>query len=509
MYFLGYDIGSSSIKAALVDASNLATVEVVHYPETEMDIIARQSGWAEQQPEVWWGNLIHATNKLFDKSKINKQEVVSIGISYQMHGLILLDKEQHVLRPAIIWCDSRAVGIGNQAFDDLGSEYCLRNLLNSPGNFTASKLKWVKDHEPELYEQIDSVLLPGDFINFKLTGELNTTVSGLSEGVFWDFKNNEISKSLMDFYGFDCSLIPNIVETIGLQGQLSAQAAEQLGLKKGTPVGYRAGDQPNNALSLNVLKPGEIAATGGTSGVVFGVTDELIYDNESRVNGFAHVNHRALDPRVGILLCINGAGIQYSWMRQMLAGSETSYNDLERMISSVPINSDGLMVFPFGNGAERMFQNQDIGSRVTHLNLNRHGKGHMFRASLEGIAFSFIYGIEILKEIGMDVSKIKVGNDNLFQSNVFAKTISSVLGCEIEMLNATGAVGAAKAGAVGAGIFQKIEEAVGAQTVVHTYAPSADASQHIAGYGTWKSELQNVLNSKREKVYSHEYHYRG
>lgn len=509
MYFLGYDIGSSSIKAALIDSSTMETIDIVNYPETEMDIIARHSGWAEQQPEVWWENIIYATNRLFEKTGLDRKKVLSIGISYQMHGLVLLNNDQHVLRPAIIWCDSRAVGIGEQAFEELEGRYCLKHLLNSPGNFTASKLKWVKDHEPDIYQQIHKILLPGDFINFKLTGELNTTISGLSEGVFWDFEAHRISDRLMHFYGFDDQLIPEIVDTFSVQGKLSSKAAEQLGLAKGTIVGYRAGDQPNNALSLNVFQPGEIAATGGTSGVVYGISDELIYDEQSRVNGFAHVNHTKEDPRIGILLCINGAGIQYSWMRQMLAGDQTSYFDLERLISSVPVNSDGLMVFPFGNGAERMFQNQDIGSRMLNVNLNRHGKGHMFRAALEGIAFSFIYGMEILKEMGMNIDRIKVGNDNLFQSNVFSKTISSVLGCEVEMLEATGAVGAAKAGAVGAGYFKYIQEAIGRQKVVHTYSPGSESDLHISGYGRWKAELQKVLNSKRENIYSHEYHYRG
>lgn len=509
MYYLGYDIGSSSIKAALVDASTMETLEVIHYPDTEMDIIARHAGWAEQQPEVWWDNLIHATNRLFTKTGFDKKKVLSIGISYQMHGLVLLNKERHVLRPAIIWCDSRAVKIGEQAFEELGTDYCLGHLLNSPGNFTASKLKWVKDHEFDVFQQLDKILLPGDFINFKLTGELNTTMSGLSEAVLWDFKKHGVSDDLLKFYGFDNELIPDIVETFSVQGKLSVKAADELGFAVGTPVGYRAGDQPNNALSLNVFEPGEIAATGGTSGVVYGISDELIYDEQSRVNGFAHVNHQKEDPRIGVLLCINGAGIQYSWMRQMLTGEQTSYFDLERMISSVPTNSDGLMVFPFGNGAERMFENQDIGSRMLNVNLNRHGKGHMFRAALEGIAFSFIYGVEILKEMGMAVERIKVGNDNLFQSTVFSQTIASVLDCEIEMIEATGAVGAAKGGAVGAGFLPNIAESMGLQKSIHSYMPTTDAGLHIAGYSRWKSELQKVLNSKKENVYSHEYHYRG
>lgn len=494
MYLLGYDIGSSSVKAALVDAQTLKTVGSVHYPEKEMDIIARQTGWAEQQPEVWWENLIAATHKLFARFPIDPQTVQSIGISYQMHGLVLLDKDQHVLRPSIIWCDSRAVGIGNKAFENLGEEFCLLHLLNSPGNFTASKLKWVKDHEPELYDQIDKILLPGDYINMKLTGEVNTTVPALSEGVFWDFRQNRISTDLMAYFGFSHNLIPDVVDTFSLHGQLTSASARSLGLKKGTPVSYRAGDQPNNALSLGVLNPGEVAATGGTSGVVYGVGDQPLYDTQSRINGFAHVNHTAGNPRIGMLLCINGAGIQYSWMKKMLASEGTSYHNIEPMLSSVPVNSDGLCILPFGNGAERMLNNRDIGSRVLNLNFNRHTKAHMYRASLEGIAYSFVYGIEIMKEVGIQINTIRVGNDNLFQSETFSTTVASLLKCQIEMLKTTGAIGAGKASAVGAQQVNSLEEVLGQPELIRTYTAHQEHTTYETGYHLWKAELSKLLN---------------
>ncbi len=494
MYLLGYDIGSSSVKAALIDAQTIETVGTVHYPEREMDIIARQAGWAEQRPEVWWDNLIAATHKLFRLFPVDQQAVQSIGISYQMHGLVLIDKDQHVLRPSIIWCDSRAVGIGDKAFEQLGQEFCLSQLLNSPGNFTATKLKWVKDNEPELYEQIDKILLPGDFINMKLTGRINTTVPALSEGIFWDFKGNQVSRKLMDYFGFPDSIIPEIVDTCSAQGRLSAGAARTLGLKEGTPVGYRAGDQPNNALSLGVFNPGEIAATGGTSGVVYGVVDRPCYDRQSRVNAFAHVNHHRENPRIGMLLCINGAGIQYSWIKQMLAAEGSSYQDIEEMLSSVPVNADGLCILPFGNGAERMLENRDLGSRILNLNFNRHSKAHMYRAALEGIAYSFVYGIEIMKEMGMQVETIRVGNDNLFQSEVFSSTIATILDCRIEMLETTGAIGAAKASAVGAGLAKSLAEVLGQPKLVKAYTALPERSVYQTGYHLWKAELMKILN---------------
>lgn len=494
MYLLGYDIGSSSVKAALVDAQTLETLGTVHYPETEMDIIARQAGWAEQDPEIWWEYLQAATKKLFSGIPVDRTAVVGIGLSYQMHGLVLVDKDQRVLRPSIIWCDSRAVGIGETALDHLGESICFNQMLNAPGNFTASKLKWVKDNEPGIYEQIHKVLLPGDFINMKLTGELNTTVPALSEGVFWNFDQNQASTDLMEYYGFCQDLLPEVVQTCSIHGYLSESAATFLDLPKGIPVSYRAGDQPNNAMALNVLKPGEIAATGGTSGVVFGVTDQLLSDPKSRINTFAHVNHSHADPRLGLLLCINGAGSQYGWIKKMMAEEGTSYFDMEQLLSSVPINADGLCILPFGNGAERMLNNRDLGARMINLNFNRHSKAHIYRAALEGIAYSFVYGIRTMQDLGMQLDTIRVGNDNLFQSAVFSNTIATVLNCKIEMLEVTGAVGAARAAAVGTGLVDSLEEAMSAQKLIKTYEAAPDPSPYTSGFHLWKSELMKLLN---------------
>ncbi len=482
------------MKAALVDAKSLQTVCTAQYPDHEMEIIAEQPGWAEQHPDLWWENLVQVTKRLMQASEIDSKEINGIGLSYQMHGLVLLDKGHALLRPAIIWCDSRAVEIGEKAFADLGEKFCLSNLLNSPGNFTASKLKWVKDHEPNLYARIEKVMLPGDYINFRLTGELNTTISGLSEGIFWDFNKEGLSNELMEYFDFDKGLIPELKETFEVHGLLSADSASQLGLSAGTLVGYRAGDQPNNAMALGALNPGEVAATGGTSGVVFGVVDRPVYDSESRVNAFAHVNHQKAKPSLGVLLCINGAGIQYSWMRKMLSNAELSYKEIEELASKAPIGSDGLRILPFGNGAERMLGNLNLGSRVINLQLNRHSKAHMFRSTLEGIAYAFVYGIEVMKDMGLKINVLKVGNDNLFQSAVFSNTIAAVLNCKIELIETSGAIGAAKGAGVGIGLIKNIEVAVRELSIIKTYRPEGDAEKYKAGYALWKSDLMSLLN---------------
>ncbi|NND05512.1 MAG: carbohydrate kinase [Saprospiraceae bacterium] len=493
MYLLGYDIGSSSIKAALVDVESGTQVAVAQQPKVEMEMIAEQPGWAEQQPEEWWKHLCNATRELLEMTGIDSSKIQGIGIAYQMHGLVMLDANGQSIRPSIIWCDSRAVGIGNDAFTSLGEEQCLSHLLNSPGNFTASKLRWVQQYEPDKYAACDKIMLPGDYIAYKLSGEINTTISGLSEGMLWDFKEKRPANLLLDHYEVDETLLPEIRGTFAVHGQVSKKASHETGLIPGIPITYRAGDQPNNALSLNVLQPGEVAATGGTSGVVYGVVDQPIYDPQSRVNGFAHVNYTDENPLTGILLCINGAGIQYGWVRKQLTGSDTSYDMLESIAAKAPVGSDGLSILPFGNGAERMLGNREIGAHFVNIQLNRHERAHVYRATLEGIAFSFVYGMQILGEMGMSIEVIKVGNDNLFLSNIFSETIATLTDAKIEMLKTTGAVGAALAAGVGAEVFPDLSSALAHVSLLQTIHPRADRPAFQEAYANWEHSLKRFL----------------
>jgi xylulokinase len=492
MFSIGYDIGSSSVKASLLDLESGKVVKLVSYPDNEMEMIAANEGWAEQDPSAWWDAVCITTKKLISSTNINPDQIKSIGIAYQMHGLVLVDKDQNPLRPSIIWCDSRAVEIGDKAFHDLGHEYCLGHLLNSPGNFTASKLKWVQHNEPNIYNKIHKAMLPGDFIAMKLSGEINTTITGLSEGIFWDFKNHTIANELLDHYKIDSNLVPDIVENFAPQGQVSHTASTETGLKEGTLITYRAGDQPNNALSLNVMNPGEIAATGGTSGVVYGVSDTISYDSQSRVNSFAHVNHSKDTPRIGQLLCINGAGSQYAWIRQQMSNADISYSDMELMVDKIPVGSLGLKILPYGNGAERMFNNKQLGAQFNNVQFNLHQREHFYRAALEGIAFSFVYGIKILNELGVTPKNIRVGNDNLFQSPTFSNTLANLLDCSIQMVETTGAIGAAKASGIGIDHFTSISEAISNNRIIKEYVPTSNEN-YEAAYGDWKQCLDKLI----------------
>lgn len=495
MYLLGYDIGSSSVKASLVDAQSGKCIASDFYPRTEAEIISHRKGWAEQEPEQWWTSLTLATRSILAQAKINSAEIKAIGISYQMHGLVCIDKQQNVLRPAIIWCDSRGVPYGEKAFTDLGSELCLSHILNSPGNFTATKLAWVKENEPETFEKIDKILLPGDYIAMRLTGLSRTTVSGLSEAMLWDFSTNSPAWFLLDYLGFPHSIIPEIVPTFSNQGELTCEAADILGLKEGTPVCYRAGDQPNNALSLNVFNPGEIASTAGTSGVVYGVNGCLNTDLRSRVNTFAHVNHNDNQTRLGVLLCINGTGILNSWVKRNIAPDGMSYDALNRLALESPPGADGLSILPFGNGAERVLENRETGASMFGINFLRHGRSHLARAAQEGIVYSFNYGIEIMEQMGMDVKKIHAGNANMFLSPLFREALATVSGATIELFNTDGSVGAAKGAGIGAGIYRDNTEAFSTLERLAVIEPNPQHKDaYLQAYSLWKERLEKNLN---------------
>lgn len=493
MYLLGYDIGSSSVKAALVDANTGVCVASDFFPRQEAPIKALKSGWAEQRPDDWWSYLKEATKSVLATSKVNPADIKAIGISYQMHGLVAIDRERRVLRDAIIWCDSRGVPYGEKAFGELGADTVLPRLLNSPGNFTAAKLRWVKENEPELFEKIDKVMLPGDYIAMRLTGEICTNPEGLSEYMLWDFSENAPAKFLLDYYGFDSSILPEVKTTFCEQGRLTDAAAAELGLKASTPVTYRAGDQPNNALSLNVFNPGEIASTAGTSGVVYGINGTVDYDRRSRVNNFAHVNHSAEQTRIGVMTCINGTGILNSWVKRNIAPEGISYAEMNDLAAQAPVGSAGVSILPFGNGAERVLENRQIGCSMHGINFNIHNRSHIIRAAQEGIVFSFMYGMEIMASIGLDIKKIHAGHANMFLSPIFRDTLASVSGATIELYDTDGAVGAAKGAGIGAGIYADNNEAFASLRKIEEIAPAADHTPYLEAYARWKQYLANEM----------------
>lgn len=491
MLLLGIDIGTSSIKTSVVDAETKECIISVQHPETETPVIVPKPGWAEQLPMQWWQDVQESIVKAHASKKYDPKNIAAIGVAYQMHGLVLVDEKQNILRNSIIWCDSRAVKNGNKAWKEIGKEKCLCHLLNSPGNFTASKLAWVKKNEPEVYKKIYKMMLPGDFISMKLTGEITTTVSALSEGIFWDFARNKISREILNYFHFDENIIPTIAPVFSTHGLLSKEAASQLSLRSGIPVSYKAGDQLNNALSLNVLNPGELAATAGTSGVIYAVTDKLFADESSRVNAFAHINHTKNKRRLGVLLCINGTGIMNSWIKNL--SGKNSYAEMDELAAQIPPGSDGLIVLPFGNGAERMLQNKIVEAQILNIDLNKHTKAHLYRATQEGIAFAFRYGLDIMKENGLEATVIRAGNANMFLSDVFVQSFVNATGVPVELYANDGSVGAALGAGIGAGIFKSYDEALSNLKILKRVEVS-DERLYDKLYEIWKKNLCSFLS---------------
>jgi len=497
---LGYDVGSSSIKATLMEAETGKVLAAATSPEKELEIIAEKLGWAEQHPAVWWDNVKSATQKVKAQAEFEAADVDAIGISYQMHGLVVVDEDKKVLRPSIIWCDSRAVQIGEQAAVDIGKEKCLKRLFNLPGNFTASKLKWVMENEPEVYSRIHKIMLPGDYIAMKMTGEIKTTPSGLSEGIMWDFESDGLAEFVLDNYGVSAELIAETVPTFSVQGELTAAAADELGLKAGTKVTYRAGDQPNNALSLGVLQPGEVAVTAGTSGVVYGISDKKNYDQYSRVNIFVHVNHSAESPRYGVLLCLNGTGILNSWLKHnfVSSGGGLTYEEMNELALEVPVGSDGLVVFPYGNGAERTLENKNTGASVHGWNFNVHKKAHFLRAAQEGIVFALNYGLGIMRDMGIELATVKGGYANMFLSPLFAEAFATVTETTVELYNTDGSQGAARGAGIGAGIYKGQEDAFVGLAPVKTIEPNEKLrAAYKQAYERWENILKHELKRSR------------
>lgn len=492
MLFLGIDIGSSSTKVSVIDGQTGKSLGSAQYPDSELEIFSSEPGFAEQHPDTWWDCTRQACARLFASKAFDPQQIEAVGISYQMHGLVLVDAQQQVLRPAIIWCDSRAVAQGDQAFHELGADYCFSHLLNSPGNFTAAKLRWVQEHEPEVFARIDKILLPGDFIAMKLTGEATTTASGLSEGTLWDFPARQVADGLLRHWQIDSGLIASQVPGIGLQGEVTASAAAELGIRAGVKVSYRAGDQPNNAFSLNVLEPGEVAATAGTSAVIYGVTDQPAADRQSRVNTFLHVTDTPQQPRNGVLVCVNGAGRCYSWLRQTLAaaGQTPSYALLNGLAEQVAIGSEGLLFHPFGNGAERIFQNRNPGGQLRNLDFNRHGLGHLVRAAQEGIVFSLNQGFEVLNSLGGSCDVVRVAKGNMFLSDVFTRAFANTTGAAVELFETDGAEGAARGAALGCGYYASAKEAFAGLARIGVVEPEPDAvARYRDAYQQWVALL--------------------
>jgi xylulokinase len=493
MYTIGYDIGSSFVKGVLWDEERGEVAAHVTVPDREMPIRAEKADWAEQDPEMWWEAVKAATQRLIDMVPGAGGRVRGIGVSYQMHGLVLLDRDGKVLRPSIIWCDSRATGMGKELEKAVGEEAVRRQLLNSPGNFTVSKLAWVIRNEPETASRIRWVMLPGDWIAYQLTGMVSTTVCGLSEGMLWNFKDHVPHVKALEAAGADPEWIPPVAPNPGDQGVVGSAVGAEMGFAPGARVLFRGGDQPMNAYGLGVDGPGMWAASAGTSGVLYRVDPVREAEPTGMANRFAHIGHSAENPAIGTLLCLNGAGIAYAWLRRvMFAGQE--YAAINEHVAAVPAGADGVMFHPFGNGAERMLDNRQPGAGWSGIHFNRHGQGHLARAVMEGIVFAFVHGMRHVDPSLPALPVIRAPHAGLFRSELFASMLSTLAGADVQLHAGDGATGAAQGASValGASAIKALDSNAARDEpgVLKTHSP--DPSIHDAlesAYSRWKDAL--------------------
>ncbi len=486
--WLGIDLGSSSVKVSLLDESGGQVLARTTVPELgEMGMTRPKPGWAEQSPELWWDLTCQGIRQVMEGR--DASNLRGIGIAYQMHGLVCMGANDEVLRPAILWCDSRAVEIGERYFGEIGRDKCLAHLHQSPGNFTVSKLAWVRENEPDVYAKIDKVGLPGDYLAYRLSGEWQTTDGGLSEAAAWDFSKGEMANFLMGGMGLKASLWPNRVPILGLQCEVSRAAAAELGIPAGVPISYRAGDQPNNAFALGANAPGDVAASGGTSGVLYGVSEAPLADAQQRVNPFLHVTHRQDQPRIGVLMCLNGAGSQMAWLRRITG---VDYDQLNEQASSVSPGADGLTCLPFGMGAERILGNRTVGMQWRGGDFGKHGVGELSRACFEGIALAFRYGAEAMAAAGVEIRSVRAASSGLFLSPVFAQALADLLQAPIDCIAANGADGAARAAALGAGHYGSVTEASAVLKVKRSYVPQSN-TEYAEVYDRWRDLLLSNL----------------
>ncbi|WP_339655368.1 FGGY-family carbohydrate kinase, partial [uncultured Salegentibacter sp.] len=347
---------------------------------------------------------------------------------------------------------------------------------------------------PENFKKASIMMLPGDYIAAKLSETPQISTSGLSEAALWDFSKGKLATEVLDKMGLSEDFIPEIVPSFGDQATVSSAIANELGLDPDTKINYRAGDQPNNAFSLNALKPGDIATTAGTSAVMYAVSAENTFDPESRVNTFLHVNNTEKAKHNGVLLCINGSGILYQWLRKIISvGREEliPYEKLNEEAAKVEPGSKGLRFYPFGNGVERIFSNKEVNSGIENLNYNIHQPAHLIRSACEGIVFAMNYGFEVMQSIGVEGKVVRAGKDNLFLSPVFREIFVNTTQTTLELYNTSGAEGAARGAAVGYGFYKEFDDAFTSLKCLERMEPDPKLSkQYQEIYQEWKQNIK-------------------
>ncbi len=461
-YWLGVDIGTGGSRALLVDAEGHVAAGVTAAHE---DIQMAHPLWAEQRPENWWDAAVEAIQGVLAKAGVRGEDVAGVGLSGQMHGLVLLDSENRVIRPALIWCDQRCQEQVDWINATAGAEMVLKQTANPVlTGFTAPKLIWVRDNDPSSYERTRQVLLPKDYIRFCLTGEFAGDVSDASGTALFDVVHRRWAEPLIEKLGIDRSVLPRVVESSELTGVISEEAASKTGLAAGTPVVGGAGDQAASAVGNGIVDSGLVSCTIGTSGVVFSHLDEAGFDPRGRVHTFCH----AVPGKWHVMGVTQGAGLSLQWFRNQLGADAVheagekgidSYDVLMEEAATAPVASEGLFWLPYLMG-ERT-PHLDALARGGWVGLTaKHTRAHLIRSVIEGVSYSLKDCLEIVESLGVDVKVVRASGGGA-RSPFWRSVLAGVFDRPIATLETQegSAYGAALLGMVGNGHFGSVTEA--------------------------------------------------
>jgi xylulokinase len=489
---LGIDIGTGGTRAVLVDTKGnvVASATSDHAP-----FRAIVDGWAEQDPADWWRAAQQAVHAVLETSGQPGSAVVCVGLTGQMHGAVLLDAAGKVLRPSLIWCDTRSVPQCDWLHRTIGRERLIELTCNPAlPNFTLTKLLWVRDNEPEIFVRVAHLLCPKDYVRFCMSGTYAMDVQEASGTLLLDVAHRCWSKEVAEAAGVPMAWLPELFESAEICAKVSAQAAQQMGLLAGTPIVAGAGDQGAGAVGMGILKPGAVSATIGTSGVVFAATDRPVRDPGGRLHTFCH----AVAGRWHVMGVTQAAGLSLRWYRDTFSPS-TSYETLSKLAERAPAGSEGLMWAPYLVGERTPYLDPD--ARAAFIGLTAtHGQGHLVRAVLEGVTYSLRDTLTLFAELGIPVhGRVRLGGGGA-RGPLWQQIQADIYGHPVEILTAEegGAFGAALLAGVGVGTWPDVDTACDVSIHVAKYREPQPAARAVydKGYAVYR-KIYPALRSLR------------
>ena len=501
--YIGIDIGTSGTKTlAIAENGAILASAVAEYP-----LASPKPGWSEQNPEDWWTASVKTVAEVLKKGRIKPGDVKGIGLSGQMHGSVFLDKDQQVIRPALLWNDQRTAAECAEIEQRVGGRKKLIGMVANPAltGFTAPKILWLRNHEPKNFEKCTKVLLPKDYVRLRLTGEFATEVSDASGTLLLDVTKRNWSKKLLSALELDASLMPEVFESEEVSGTLTAEAAKLMGLNAGVPVVGGGGDQAASAVGNGIVGKGVVSATMGTSGVVFAHSDEVQVDPEGRVHTFCH----AVRGKWHVMGCVLSAGGSLQWYRNQLADAEIAaakalnidpYELLTQQAAQAPVGSEGLYFLPYLTGERTPYADPNARGCWVGLSL-RHGRAHMVRSVMEGVTYAMRDSLEIIREMNIPIKEVRASGGGA-RSPFWRQMQADIYGEKVVTINAEEgpAFGVALLAAAGTGAYKDVVEACQAtiQTVTETKPIAKHKKKYNAAYPQYQALYQSLKPNFQE-----------